>query len=84
MVRDGRPKILATMEGSEMVTLACTNGIWTAAMQHGGHAFVWRFRRDQVDNTRRLIAWQAWQKDTPFDFMAAALVLRVLREVFCR
>jgi hypothetical protein len=33
---------------------------------------------------RRLIAWQAWQKDTPFDFMAAALVLRVLREVFCR
>jgi hypothetical protein len=53
-------------------------------MQHGGHAFVWRFRRDQVDNTRRLIAWQAWQKDTPFDFMAAALVLRILREVFCK
>lgn len=64
-----------------MFTLQIVNGTFLAEYSNGTHWFAWRFTRANVTGMLREIAWQAAQKDSPLDFLAAAGVMKTIREV---
>lgn len=63
-----------------MITLDVCGAIYRAEVSYGGHFFRWDFIAKNAEQTRRAIALAAHSADTPFDWLVAALLIRLIRE----
>ena len=63
-----------------MITLNVCGAVYRAEVEYGGHYFRWDFTANNVASTRHSIALAANSPDTPFDWMVAALLIRLIKE----
>jgi hypothetical protein len=63
-----------------MITLDVCGAVYRAEVSYGGHYFRWDFTRENAESTRHSIAMAAHSADTPFDWMVAGLLIRLIRE----
>jgi len=63
-----------------MMTLEVCGAIYRAEVNYEGHYFRWEFTKENVAQARRSIAMAAHSGDTPFDWMLASLLIRLIRE----
>jgi len=63
-----------------MITLEVCGAIYRAEVEYQGHYFLWEFTRENVAETRRSIAMAAQSSETPFDWLLASLLIRLIRE----
>jgi hypothetical protein len=63
-----------------MITLDVCGAVYRAEVNYGGHYFRWDFTRDNAEQTRRAIAMVAHSGTTPFDWLVATLLIRLIIE----
>jgi hypothetical protein len=63
-----------------MITLDVCGAVYRAQVEYGGHYYRWDFTADNVASTRHSIALTAHSPDTPFNWLCAALLIRLIRE----
>jgi hypothetical protein len=63
-----------------MMTLEVCGAVYRAQVEYAGHYYRWDFTRENAAQVRRSIAMAANDSSQPFDWLVAALLIRLIRE----
>lgn len=62
------------------MTLDVCGAVYRAQVEYAGHFYRWDFTRENAAQARLLIAMAADDPTTPFDWLVAALLIRLIQE----